>query len=152
MRDPPSSTKFCLTVPAEVLDLRTKLRERPDGRITGAGVFDRGHIHRILTNPIYAGRIRHKEQVFDGQHTAIIDPEIWNQVQQMLIEGSTKAKGTKQKAKRSPLAGKLFDETGDRLTPSHSKKKRQTPCAGEAQSAKLAPSNNTNYLPLPPED
>ena len=27
------------------------------------------------------------------------------------------------RATRSPLAGKLFDETGDRLTPSHTKKK-----------------------------
>ena len=30
---------------------------------------------------------------------------------------------TKGRAARSPLAGKLFDETGDRLTPSHTKKK-----------------------------
>ena len=30
---------------------------------------------------------------------------------------------TKGRAARSPLAGKLFDETGDRLTPTHTKKK-----------------------------
>lgn len=31
-------------------------------------------------------------------------------------------RGTKRQATRSPLTGKLFDETGDRLTPSHSRK------------------------------
>jgi len=35
---------------------------------------------------------------------------------------AARERGVKQKAKRSLLAGKLFDETGDRLTPSHSRK------------------------------
>ncbi len=107
---------------AAKLSLRTRRRERPDGRITGGGLFDRGHIHHILTNPIYAGRIRHKGQVFDGQHPAIIDPGTWDKVQELLSEGAAKTRGAKQKATQSPLAGKLFDETGDRLTPSHSRK------------------------------
>jgi len=107
---------------AEALGLSTKRRERPDGSVTGGGVFDRGHIHHILTNPIYAGRIRHKEQVYEGQHSAIIDPAVWDQVQGTLQGGAAKSRGTKQLASRSPLAGRLFDETGDRLTPSHSRK------------------------------
>ena len=47
----------------------------------GGHHFGRGHIHQILTNPLYAGRIRHKSKVYDGQHPAIIDEEIWNKVQ-----------------------------------------------------------------------
>jgi site-specific DNA recombinase len=39
---------------ADALNLRTKQRERPDGRITGGGLFERGHIYHILANPIYA--------------------------------------------------------------------------------------------------
>ncbi|SHK15835.1 Site-specific DNA recombinase [Shimia gijangensis] len=107
---------------AEGLKLRTRRRERPDGRVTGGGLFDRGHIHHILTNPIYAGRIRHKGNVYEGQHPAIIDPEVWEQTQGMLKDVALKTRGTKQRATRSPLAGKLYDETGDRLTPSHSQK------------------------------
>lgn len=106
----------------ERLELRTRRRERPDGRVTGGGLFDRGHIHHILTNPIYAGRIRHKGQVYEGQHPAIIAPEVWENTQGMLKDVAVKSRGTKQRAKRSPLAGKLYDETGDRLTPSHSQK------------------------------
>ena len=40
----------------------------------------------------------------------------------MLQDRAAKSRGTKSKAQISLLAGKLFDETGDRLTPSHSRK------------------------------
>jgi len=107
---------------AEELSLRSRRRVRGAGRVSGGQPFDRGHIHHILTNPIYAGRIRHKGQVYEGQHPAIIEPAVWEQVQQMLIDGAAKARGMIGKATRSLLVGKLYDETGDRLTPSHSKK------------------------------
>lgn len=107
---------------AEDLDLRSRRRERSGGRVSGGTHFDRGHVKHILSNPIYAGRIRHKQKVYEGQHPAIIDPVVWDKVQEMLQSGATFARGSKQKAKKSPLAGKLFDETSDRLTPSHSRK------------------------------
>ncbi|MDP5220797.1 recombinase family protein [Ruegeria sp. 2205SS24-7] len=107
---------------AQALGLRSRRREHPGGRVTGGTFFDRGHIHHLLSNPIYAGRIRHKGQVYEGQHPAIIDPTVWSQVQHLLTDGAARERGVKQKAKRSELAGKLFDETGDRLTPSHSRK------------------------------
>lgn len=107
---------------ADRMDLRSRRRVRGEGSVSGGIRFDRGHIHHILSNPIYAGRIRHKGQVYDGQHPALIQPEVWDRVQQMLKDGAAKSRGTKSKAQRSLLAGKLFDETGDRLTPSHSRK------------------------------
>ncbi|WP_424944163.1 recombinase family protein [Aliiroseovarius crassostreae] len=107
---------------AENLDLRSRCRERAGGRMSGGTHFDRGHVQHILSNPVYAGRIRHKKQVYEGQHPAIIDPAIWEKVQDMLQSGAAVARGSRQKATRSPLEGKLFDETGDRLTPSHSRK------------------------------
>ena len=107
---------------AENFDLRSRRRKRAGDRISGGKHFDRGHIQHILSNPVYAGRIRHKRNVYEGQHPAIIDPDVWEEVQQMLQSGAAVARGAKQKATRSPLAGKLFDETGDRLTPSHSRK------------------------------
>lgn len=104
------------------LGLKSRRRVRGAGRVSGGTAFDRGHIHHILTNPIYAGRIRHKGQVFEGQHPAIIDPAVWDHVQEMLVGAAVKGRGKKRKATQSLLAGKLFDETGDRLTPSHSRK------------------------------
>jgi site-specific DNA recombinase len=85
--------------------------------------LSRGHVHYILTSPIYAGRIPHKGNIYEGQHPAIIDPALWQRVQERLQE---KAPGLRKTAPRvttpSPLLGKLFDETGERLSPSHSKK------------------------------
>ena len=59
------------------LELRSKARRTHDGSLRGGKIMSRGQLHHILTNPIYAGRIRHKGMVFDGQHPAIIDPARW---------------------------------------------------------------------------
>jgi DNA invertase Pin-like site-specific DNA recombinase len=104
------------------LGLRTRVRTAPDGRVSGGGPFGRAHLHHILTNPVYAGRIRHRTVVHDGQHPAIISPEEWDAVQRMLAEGAARPRGRAPAAFASPLAGRIFDETGDRLTPSHSRK------------------------------
>ncbi|MGI9353477.1 MAG: recombinase family protein [Rhizobiaceae bacterium] len=111
-----------VTTQAELLELKSRQRINGNGCRSGGGAFDRGHVHYILTNPVYAGRIRHKDQVHEGQHDAIIEAEKWEHVQQLLKEQSARIRGSKQKGRRSPLVGKIFDETGDRLTPSHSKK------------------------------
>ena len=107
---------------AENLELRSRRRERAGHRFSGGTHFDRGHLQHILGYPVYAGRIRHKKQVYDGQHPAIIDPTVWDKVQDRLQGRAAVARGSRQKATRSLLAGKLFDDTGDRLTPSHSRK------------------------------
>lgn len=107
---------------ADKLRLRSRKRTRNDGRVTGESPFSRGHIHHILANPIYAGRIRHKDKIYDGLHPAIVKSKIWDEVQDKLKASSAKLRGSTSKATTSPLAGKLFDETGDRMTPSHSSK------------------------------
>ena len=108
---------------AEKLNLRTRKRETRAGKQTGGGLFDRGHIHHILTNPIYAGKIRHRKEIYEGQHEAIIDPDRWDRIQQVLQDGASKGRAAKTAKNTSLLCGKLFDEIGDRLTPSHSKTK-----------------------------
>jgi site-specific DNA recombinase len=115
---------------ARALGLKTRRRVAPDGRASGGQLFDRGHIYQILTNPIYAGRIRHKGKVFDGQHEAIIPACEWDALQaRMQGEAARKRASLPRgsgKVQKSGLVGKLFDETGDRLTPSHSKSKTGT--------------------------
>src|SRR5208337_3758185 len=54
------------------------------GRKTGGAPISRGHLYWILSNPIYVGRLRHKGQIHDGLHSAIIDPETFDPVQQKL--------------------------------------------------------------------
>ncbi|TWT71559.1 recombinase family protein [Crateriforma conspicua] len=54
----------------------------------GGREFDKGTLHLLLTNPIYIGKIRHKEQLFDGLHEAIVDEHVFQQVQSMLRSNS----------------------------------------------------------------
>lgn len=84
-------------------------------------MFERGHIHHLLTNPLYAGKIRHKKAVYDGQHSAIVEPPEWDAVQNLLQPEAAKPRGKSCGVTSSPLKGKLFDATGDRLTPTHTK-------------------------------
>ena len=93
------------------------------GRSTGGGPISRGHIYKILSNPIYVGRIAHKGQVHEGQHKPIVSQDLWDQVQQNLREhlGAERTKRTRQ-ASEALLAGKLFDDRGNRMSPSWARK------------------------------
>jgi site-specific DNA recombinase len=112
---------------ADKLGLKTAIRTLSSGRLKGGAQFSFGHIYHILTNPIYAGRIRHKTKVYPGQHPAIIEPDFWDQLQDQLKSAAVRSRSGKGrnteggKKQVSLLTGKIFDETGDRLTPSHTK-------------------------------
>jgi site-specific DNA recombinase len=51
-----------------------RLPTRTDGRgkTTGGGLISRGHLYKILSNPIYIGRLTHKDQVHEGLHAPIV--------------------------------------------------------------------------------
>ena len=111
----------------------------------------RGNLHAILCNPVYIGMIRHKGVVHNGQHKAIIDTDAFDQVQQLMQQQSDRSRRRGQRkdstnsVQPSPLIGKLFDETGDRLTPSHSNKKgvRHRYYASHRLIAKKATTNSS---------
>ncbi|MXN66513.1 resolvase [Stappia sp. GBMRC 2046] len=92
------------------------------GRTSGGRSLSRGHIYRILSNPLYIGCITHKGEVFEGRHPAIVDPETWQAVQAQLKENGSARLKVPRKTAPSPLAGRLFDEAGEPLTPSHAVK------------------------------
>jgi DNA invertase Pin-like site-specific DNA recombinase len=96
-----------------------RLPERIDGtgKHTGGGLISRGHLHNILSNPIYVGRLPHKGRVYDGQHEAIIDPETWDRVQTLLAD-HTHRRNRNVRSTEALLAGKLYDDRGHRMSPS----------------------------------
>ena len=49
---------------ADRLGLRTKRRTTAHGAERGGAPFSRGHLYRLLSNPIYTGRIAHKGQLY----------------------------------------------------------------------------------------
>ncbi len=54
------------------------------GLSRGGRPFDRCSIYHLLTNPIYIGKIRHKGDVYDGEHEPIIDVSVFEKVQTRL--------------------------------------------------------------------
>jgi len=107
---------------AALLGLRSKRHLFRSGRAQGGNLFSNGQIHKLLTNPVYLGRIRHKDKVWPGRHKAILDEDLWNRVQGKLQNASRRRRGQKTDADPAPLIGKLRDETGDWLTPTHTTK------------------------------
>src|SRR5262249_58935384 len=70
---------------ADRLGLRTKRRTPAHGAERGGAPFSRGHLYRVLSNPIYTGQIAHKGQLYPGQHRALIDAETWTAVRDQLV-------------------------------------------------------------------
>jgi site-specific DNA recombinase len=51
------------------------------GKDIGGARFTKASLRRILTNPVYVGKIRHKDKEFAGLHDAIIDQDLWDRAQ-----------------------------------------------------------------------
>lgn len=87
-------------------------------RAHGAASFSRGILYQILKNPVYAGKVRHKEKIYDGQHQAIIELDLWQHVQEKLINRSVSERGgNKPPVPGNLLKGKLFDYEGNFYSP-----------------------------------
>ena len=85
--------------------------------------FSRGALYLMLQNRIYRGEITHKGNSYPGEHPAIVDKPLWDDVQAVLAENRVE-RATGARAKHpSLLTGMVFDETGERLTPTYAVKK-----------------------------
>src|SRR6202050_5058822 len=74
----------CLKQQLDAEDLRLPVRIDGGGRSTGGGLVSRGHIYKLLSNPIYVGRVAHKGQVHQAQPPPIVTQELWEHVQRGL--------------------------------------------------------------------
>ena len=63
------------------LGIVNKRREGAGGALSGGKRFSRGALYLMLQNRLYRGEVAHKEKIYPGQHEAIIDPELWEIVQ-----------------------------------------------------------------------
>lgn len=77
------------------------------------------YIYRILTNPIYNGKIVHKDKAYQGEHPAIIDDELWNKTQSTMTKKESKASRITH---RYLLTGKIKTHEGYSMSPSTSKR------------------------------
>jgi hypothetical protein len=92
------------------------------GRAVGGIPFQRGMLFHILSNPIYIGKVVHRGVEHDGEHPAIITPELWARVQQQIAGNRVSRGRTRNSDSTSLLAGIISDGHGRRMTPSHAVK------------------------------
>ncbi|HTV69638.1 MAG TPA: recombinase family protein [Rhizobiaceae bacterium] len=80
-----------------------------------------GMLNKLLVNPTYIGKVRHNREVYDGEHEPLIDVELFEAVRKQLALGAPVPKGTAMHRDTHLLTGILFDDTGDRMSPTHGK-------------------------------
>ena len=103
--------------------IKSKRRVRSDGTEYGGQKLSRGALYLMLQNRIYRGEITHKGNSYPGEHPAIIEQPLWDEVQAVLARNRIE-RATGVRAKHpSLLAGLVFDESGERLTPTYAVKK-----------------------------
>ena len=90
----------------------------------GGSAFSRGALYHLLSNPIYMGQIRFKDVCYPGQHEGIIDPALWDKVQQHLANNRMGQVTHLRKTEPGSLTGKIVDgRTGEPLVVVHANKK-----------------------------
>jgi site-specific DNA recombinase len=63
---------------------RTKRWTIRKGTDSGGKPFDKGGLYNLLTNVLYVGKVRYKDEIHPGEHEGIIDPGMFDQVQTLL--------------------------------------------------------------------
>ena len=101
----------------------SKARTASDGSRYGQKPLARGALYLMLQNRIYRGEIVHKENAYPGLHHAIVDEALWDEVHAALIENRVERQiGATAKAP-SLLTGLVYDDSGERMSPTHANKK-----------------------------
>ena len=101
----------------------SKLRVDRFGRTTGGNPLARGALYLMLRNRIYRGEIVHKENSYPGEHDAIVEESLWNEVRRKLAANRVDRANGVDAAQPSLLAGLVYDDAGERMIPSHANKK-----------------------------
>jgi site-specific DNA recombinase len=104
-------------------DIVSKRREGAGGRLAGGQHFSRGALYLMLQNRIYRGDIVHQGEAYSGQHQAILDPELWQIVQDKLAANRQERSLAVGAEAPSLLAGLIVDADGNPMTPIHATKR-----------------------------
>jgi DNA invertase Pin-like site-specific DNA recombinase len=110
----------------EALDgagIMSKVRTASDGSRYGGRPIARGALYLMLQNRIYRGEIVHKGNSYPGEHEAIVDETLWNNVQAILAQNRVERVNGTPGNEPNLLTGILFDAQGGRMSPTHANKK-----------------------------
>src|SRR5436190_8607725 len=100
----------------------TKVRTLKSEATIGCIPFTRGPLSHLLRNRFYVGEVIFKGEVLAGEQPAIIDRDLFEAVQAKLTAQANSHNSARLQS-ATLLAGRLFDDRGHRMTPSHARKR-----------------------------
>jgi site-specific DNA recombinase len=101
--------------------IRTRRQTLSTGQSRGGIRFGVGALAHLLRNRFYIGEVVYRRAVHVGEHEPILDRGVFEAVQNKLADGAC-ARQLKLKGSPSILVGRIFDECGNRMTPTHTNK------------------------------
>ena len=115
------------SLPALQRDLRergviTRERRLATGRTIGGIPFFAGALVALLRNRTYLGEINHRDKSYTGEHEAIIEKGLFDDVQ-AILEANRQGHREHWRKSNALLVGKVYDDRGNRMTPSYAIKR-----------------------------
>src|SRR5262249_2803488 len=86
----------------------TKQTRTSAGRVRGGRPFTRSSLYRLLTNVTDIGQVRYRREVHRGEQPAIIEPQMWQEVQALLAQNGPEQAGTARTPSQALLQGLLY--------------------------------------------
>jgi site-specific DNA recombinase len=99
--------------------VRSKQRVLTSGRTQGGCSFGRGALYHLLRNRLYRGEVIHKGNAYPGEHKAIVDDKLWDEVQVKLSANRTIRRKSRVET-GALLGGLIFDDRGNIMSPTYS--------------------------------
>lgn len=137
---------------ANLLGLKTKEWTSATGKLHAAKPWDTGSLYRILSNPIYAGYVRHYKTNYEGEHEPIISRTDWEQVQAMMATHGTSAP-RRHTAQLQPFTGLVkCGHCRRALTPTYTKRHGRKYCYYICQASSKNPDHVCPLKRIPSGD
>jgi site-specific DNA recombinase len=102
--------------------IRTKVNERREGQKRGGIRFGVGPLAHLLKNRFYIGEVAYRSEVYRGEHEPIVTRDLFEAVQAKLAANAVDRQ-VRLRGRAAILAGRLYDDRGNQMSPTHANKK-----------------------------
>jgi site-specific DNA recombinase len=94
------------------------------GKESGGDPFTKVGLRRLLTNVLYAGKVRYRDEIHEGEQPAVVDPAVFQRAQSLLKRNGATGGAAAHNQFGALLKGLLrCGPCGCAMTPSHTAKK-----------------------------
>jgi site-specific DNA recombinase len=92
----------------------TKAYSSKRGKPHGGLRFQLNTLLRLLTNALYVGKVEHRGEFYEGEHEAIVEPSLWEPIQNQLRAKRLGGRGKSRERQNALLNGLLYCHLCDR--------------------------------------